>query len=92
MEALILAVLIGNFLLEITLSVLNQRNMLKPWPIEVRGIFTQVQVKRAVKYSRENFQFSAISKIISTALMIMMIVEGGFSVVNNLAISISSNE
>ncbi len=92
MEALILAVLIGNFLLEITLSVLNQRNILKPWPIEVRGIFTQAQVKRAVKYSRENFQFSAISKIISTALIIIMIVEGGFSVVNNLAISISSNE
>lgn len=92
METLILCILLADFLLEISLSVLNQRNMLKPWPEEVRGIFTQAKIKRAVEYSKENFQFGAISKIVSTALMIILIVEGGFNFINNLALSIFSNE
>lgn len=91
MVALMIVILVGNLLLELTLSALNQKNILKPWPKEVRGIFTQGQVKRAVEYSSINFKFGAISKVISTAIMILMITEGGFNLVNELAISFSEN-
>ena len=89
MVALMIVILVGNLILELTLSALNQKNILKPWPEEVRGIFTQGQVKRAVEYSRVNFQFGAISKVISTAIMVLMITEGGFNFVNDLAIGYS---
>ena len=92
MEALILIVVVSNFLIGMTLDILNQKNILKPWPEEVRGIFTQAQVKRVVAYSRENFQLTAIRKIISTALVVLMIAQGGFNVVNDWAISITPNE
>ena len=92
MEALILIVVVSNFLIGMTLDILNQKNILKPWPEEVRGIFTQAQVKRVVAYSRENFQLTAIRKIISTALVVLMIAQGGFNVVNDWVISITPNE
>ncbi len=91
MVALIISILVGNLILELTLSALNQKNMLKPWPEEVRGIYTQAQVKRAVDYSRANFKFGAISKVVSTAIMVLMITEGGFNYVNQLAIGYSEN-
>lgn len=92
MEALLIGVLLGSLALELILSILNQKNMLKPWPKEVRGIYTQAQVKRAVEYSQTNFKFGAISKIVSTAIMIVMILEGGFNYVNGFTISLTDNE
>lgn len=92
MEALLIIVLVGSLFLELILSVLNQKNILKPWPQEVRGIFSQAQVKRAVEYSQANFQFGAISKVVSTAIMILMITEGGFDFVNNWAITLTDSE
>ncbi|MBI34270.1 MAG: peptidase M48 [Flavobacteriales bacterium] len=92
MVTLVISVLVGNLILQIVLGILNQKNMLKPWPKEVRGIYTIAQVKRAVEYSKENFQFSITSKFVSTILMILMITEGGFNLVNNWAITFSENE
>ena len=92
MVALVISILIGNLVLQLVLGILNQKNMLKPWPKEVRGIYTIAQVKRAVEYSKENFQFGATSKFLSTTLIILMITEGGFNMVNNWAVSISESE
>ena len=92
MEVLVISVLIGNLVLQLVLGILNQKNMLKPWPKEVRGIYTIAQVKRAVEYSKENFQFGATSKIVSTTIIILMITEGGFNLVNNWAVSLSNSE
>ena len=92
MEALVIGVLIGVFLIELILGRLNQKNILKPWPSEVRGIYTKGQVKRAVEYAHKNYQFSFISKIISLAIMVFMIIEGGFNWVNEISISYSDNQ
>tara|TARA_Y100000589_G_scaffold54077_1_gene44903 strand:- start:4672 stop:5889 length:1218 start_codon:yes stop_codon:yes gene_type:complete len=92
MVALVISVLIGNLILQLVLGILNQKNMLNPWPEEVRGIYTIAQVKRAVEYSKENFQFGATNKVLSTTLIILMITEGGFNLVNNWAISFSESE
>lgn len=92
MEAILIIVLVGNLLIELVLSVLNQKNILKPWPEEVRGIFSQAQVKRAVEYSQANFRFGAIAKVISTAIMVIMITEGGFNFVNELVVDMTNNE
>ncbi len=92
METLVISVLIGNLVLQLVLGILNQKNMLKPWPKEVRGIYTIAQVKRAVEYSKENFQFGATRKIVSTTIVILMITEGGFNLVNNWVISLSNVE
>ena len=92
MIVLVISVLVGNLIIHLGLGVLNQKNMLKPWPKEVRGIYTIAQVKRAVEYSQENFRFSATSKIVSTTIIILMITEGGFNLVNNWAVSLSQSE
>lgn len=92
MVFLIISVLLGNLIIQLGLGFLNQKNILKPWPQEVRGLYTIAQVKRAVQYSQENFRFSATSKIISTAIIILMITEGGFNIVNNWSISITDSE
>ena len=57
MLVLVISVLVGNLILQLVLGGLNQKNMLKPWPKEVRGIYTIAQVKRAVEYSQENFRW-----------------------------------
>ena len=92
MMLLVIFVLVGTLILELGLGFLNQKNILKPWPEEVRGIYTIAQVKRAVEYSQENFRFSATSKIVSTAIIILMITEGGFNLVNNWSISLFESE
>lgn len=92
MEALLIGVLLGVFVIELLLGYLNQKNMLKPWPSEVRGVYTQAQVKRAVEYSTENYQFSFVCKLISLAIMITMILEGGFAFVQKMSQNISTNE
>ena len=92
MVVLIVSVLVANLIIQLSLGFLNQKNILKPWPIEVRGLYTIAQVKRAVQYSQENFRFTATSKIISTAIIVLMITEGGFNVLNNWSISISDSE
>lgn len=92
MEALLIGVLLGVFVVELILGYLNQKNMLKPWPKQVRGFYTQAQVKRAVQYSTENHQFSFVSKLISLAVMVTMILEGGFAFVQDFSQSISNNE
>ncbi len=92
MEAILIIVLVGNLLIELVLSVLNQKSILKPWPEEVRGMFSQAQVKRAVEYSQANFKFGAIAKVISTAIMVIMITEGGFNFVNGLVGDMTNNE
>lgn len=92
MEALLIGVLLGVFVIELLLGYLNQKNMLKPWPSEVRGVYTQAQVKRAVEYSTENYQFSFVGKLISLAIMITMILEGGFAFVQKMSQNISTNE
>ena len=92
MVVLIISVLVGNLIIQLSLGFLNQKNILKPWPIEVRGLYSIAQVKRAVQYSQEYFRFSATSKIISTAIIILMITEDGFNIINNWSISISDSE
>tara|TARA_Y100000766_G_scaffold175740_1_gene150958 strand:- start:4712 stop:5929 length:1218 start_codon:yes stop_codon:yes gene_type:complete len=92
MEILIISVLVGNLIIELVLGFLNQKHILKPWPDEVRGIYTIFQLKKAVQYSQENYRFNATSKIISTAIIIIMIIEGGFNLVNNWSVSFSESE
>ena len=67
MVVLIICVLVGNLIIQLGLGFLNQKNILKPWPNEVRGLYTIAQVKRSVQYSQENFRFSATSKIITVS-------------------------
>lgn len=92
MEALIIVILVGMFLIEITLSGLNQKHMLKPWPEEVRGIYTSVEVKKAVNYANDNFKFEMISKVISLAVTLIMILEGGFDMMNSYVQTFTNNE
>lgn len=92
MEALVICILVGVFFIETILSGLNQKHMVKPWPEEVRGIYTKTQVQSALNYANENFKFNTISKIVSLAIMLTLILEGGFNYLNDFVIGFSDIE
>ena len=89
--AIIIAVLILQFLVETTLNYLNAKKFGDPIPGELDDVFNKEEYQKSQNYKRTNYRFGLISSVFSLLLTIGFLVFGGFEWVDQLALSYSDN-
>ena len=82
---IILAVLIGTYLLDLIVDTLNVRHVKTVLPEEFEGYYDAGKYKKSQEYLRENTRFGIISDTITTPITIAFILFGGFNMVDQFA-------
>jgi STE24 endopeptidase len=82
---IILAVLIGTYLLDLIVDTLNVRHVRTVLPEEFKGYYDADRYKKSQAYLRETTQFGIISDSITTPITIAFILFGGFNAVDQFA-------
>jgi STE24 endopeptidase len=82
---IILAVLIGAYLLDLIVDTLNVRHVTTVLPEEFEGYYDADKYKKSQRYLRENTRFGIISDTVTTPITIAFILFGGFNTVDQFA-------
>lgn len=88
---IITGITIFTYLLSEILSYLNATNRNKNIPKELNDLYDNEKYLKSQQYGKVNDKFSLISSSFSTIITLLMLVFGGFAIVNNYAISISDD-
>lgn len=88
---IILFILIADFVLERWLDYLNGKKQSADLPEEVRDVYDAVHYKKSQEYKRVNDRFSFITSSFSFALIIGMLLFGGFKIVDLWARSLTGH-
>ncbi|MEJ2245009.1 MAG: M48 family metallopeptidase [Acidobacteriota bacterium] len=86
---IILAIIIGSYLLELFVERLNQRNLKTELPAEFIGYYDQARYGKSQEYLVENTRFSLVNSSIVTPVTVAFILLGGFNLVDRFARSFS---
>lgn len=89
--AIILAIIIGSYLLDLFVERLNLRNLKTDLPEEFRGYYDQARYKKSQEYLIENTRFGLINSSLATSIAIAFILLGGFNLVDRFARSFNLN-
>lgn len=79
---IILSILIGTYLLDLIVDIINVRHVITDLPEEFEGFYNKTEYKRSQEYLRENTRFGIISDSIMTPITIAFIIFGGFNMVD----------
>jgi STE24 endopeptidase len=90
-STLILAVVIGMFLIRLALSVLDYQHRHQPIPENVKDIYSKERYNKWLNYKMANFRFGFITQGFNLLVIVLMLVTGGFVWVADLAASLTSN-
>lgn len=82
---IILAILIGTYLLDLVVDILNMRHVKTDLPEEFEGFYDAIKYKKSQEYLRENTRFGIISDSVTTPIAIGFIIFGGFNIVDQFA-------
>ncbi|MCF7907703.1 MAG: M48 family metallopeptidase [Candidatus Omnitrophica bacterium] len=88
---IILAILIGEYVLRVTVEMLNISSVGFSLPAEFEGYYNPEDYSRSQKYLKENTYFSLIQKTVFTTVVIIFILSGGFNLVDRISRDLSSN-
>jgi STE24 endopeptidase len=88
---IIIGLLLADFIFERFLEFLNSTQWSDQLPDEVKDIYDEREYQKQQAYEKANYRFSMVSSSFSFALMFLMVLFAGFSLVNNWALSISVN-
>lgn len=75
---IILALVVGEFILTKTLGYLNHRNKTPELPEELKEIYDEEKYEKSVKYENTKYGFGLISSAISIVVTILMLTLWGF--------------
>ncbi len=75
----ILAILIGTYLLDLMVDIFNVRHLKTQLPKEFEGIYDEADYRRSQEYLKENTRFGIITDSIITPVTIAFILVGGFN-------------
>ncbi len=81
----ILAILIGSYFLDVVVESLNVRYVKTDLPREFEGYYDGEKYKKSQEYLKENTRFGMISDTITTPIIIIFILFGGFNAVDRFA-------
>jgi len=81
----ILAILIGNYILDLIIELLNIRSIKKELPGEFEGFYDSAKYKKSQSYLKENTYFKLIQAAFITAVILFLILSGGFNFVDKIA-------
>jgi len=79
---IIIAILIFDYLLERLLDYLNSRYWTNELPKELEGIYDVEKYKKSQDYQKVNQRFSLITSTLSFSAMLLMLLGGGFALVD----------
>lgn len=88
---LILIIPVAGFITERILDHLNSGMWSDRLPEKLHGIIDEAEYKRSQLYHKENNRLSFWSSSFNLAVILMMIISGGFAMADNIAESLSSN-
>lgn len=89
--ALIVIIIIADYLLERFLQALNRRKWTTALPEVLRDVYDAGQYKKQQEYKRTNENFSLITSTFSLILMLLMLFLGGFQLVDGWAREITQH-
>jgi STE24 endopeptidase len=81
----ILTILIGSYVLEVLVEILNLKNLKTDLPEEFAGYYDAENYQKSQQYLKENTWFGIITETVFTPLTIAFILLGGFNYVDSLA-------
>jgi STE24 endopeptidase len=82
---IILAVLIGNYILNLIVEKLNLQHIKTELPKEFEGYYDAEKYKKSQNYLKESTQFEIRTDTILTSITIAFILMGGFNLVDRIA-------
>ena len=82
---IILIILVGNYLLDLTVDTLNVQHVRTDLPKEFEGYYNAEEYRKSQEYLRENTRFEIIIDTIVTPISIGFILFGGFNIVDQFA-------
>lgn len=88
---IILAAIIGRFLLALTSDYLNVKNIQEKLPDEFNGWYDAEKYRKSQSYLRECTRFGIIDDTFDVILTVLFILLGGFNIVDQIAISCGYN-
>ena len=89
---IILAILIGNYILSLIVEGLNVGAAKPDLPDEFKDCYSSDKYKKSQEYLKEKTYFNLIYGGVLVSIMIALILSGGFNLVDNLARGLNLNE
>jgi STE24 endopeptidase len=86
---LILIILIGTYLLDLIVDIVNARHVSTELPQEFKGIYDEAKYKKAQEYLEENTWFGIIGSSITLPITLVFILFGGFDFVDRMVRSLN---
>lgn len=87
----ILIIPVAGYVLEVYLDFLNSKMWSPVLPPILEGICDNEEYRKTQYYEKDNRRLSLVSSTVNLAVVILMIVAGGFAIVDNVARTFSSN-
>ncbi|MCS6992733.1 MAG: M48 family metallopeptidase [Anaerolineales bacterium] len=87
MQALILGLIIVIYLIDVTVTIINDRHSRQPLPEHARGIYDDAQYNRWLAYSLANLRHSLLAKTVLTGLLLVLLASGTFGWLERLTSS-----
>ncbi len=88
---LIITLIVGSFLFDLWLSILNYKHRTQPIPEVVSDIYNKDEYGKWLNYTMENYRFELITSSISLSVMLILLFTGAFPYFDEISINISSN-
>ena len=88
---LILLIPVTGFIIERYLDYLNSTMWSDTLPEKLKGICDEEEYRRTQLYQKDNDRLSFWSSAFNLALILIVIIAGGFALIDNLARSLSEN-
>ncbi len=88
---IILAIIIADYILERVLDYLNYTKRSSKLPKELEGIYDARQYEKQQNYEKETSRFSFITSSLNFAIILLMLLLGGFAFIDDLTLSITSH-
>jgi len=82
---IILAILIGDYVLNLIVESLNLRHLRTDLPGEFKGYYDAEKYKQAQNYLKENVRFETVTETIFLLITLAFILAGGFNIVDRWA-------
>jgi STE24 endopeptidase len=82
---IILFIIVGNYLLDIVVEILNVRHAKTGLPEEFGDYYDPQEYKKTQNYLKENTRFEIITSTITTPITVAFILIGGFNFVDQIA-------
>ena len=81
----ILAIIIGNYILDLIIEFLNVGAIKEELPREFEGFYDSAKYKKSQAYLKDNTYFKLIQGLFITAVVLFLILGGGFNFIDKIA-------